>query len=150
MGWQSTSTTPGATNIDFFVTDPNGQTASAANPVVGTGTESGMHSGDALGLAGGGTEQVQWILFFPSGGYTVTARHQGGDDAQITIEATQGNETARVGSFGIDPDPPIILKSGESFSGTINATETKPQAARVRAANRRERSRALARPHVNR
>lgn len=119
--WSPVTGAPSPINLDFFVTDPRGQTASAANPIIGQGSALGIHQGDNIGTNGSGAEGVAWGLFFPRGRYTVTATHQGGGDAQIFITGSVGPAADTLRSFGVAPDAPIILKSGESFTGTINS-----------------------------
>ena len=144
LAWQSVSQTPGPTNINLSVTDPSGATATALNPTIGTGSSTGMHMGDDMGASGVGAENVAWGLFFPAGTYTVTANHAGGDDAQIFIQAFQGQSAEAIKAFGTDPAAPIVLKPGESFSGTVTAQPTnsrsaRQKAARLQAAPRRNR-----------
>jgi hypothetical protein len=106
-----------ASNVDLFVTDPRGATASALNPVIGTGSSTGMHFGDDPGANGNGAESVAWGLFFPGGKYTVAAKNQAGADAQVFVNVFQGQSAEPIKQFG--QDQPIVLKAGETFTGSV-------------------------------
>jgi hypothetical protein len=141
MGWQSTAATPGLTNVDLIVTDPLGNMISALNPVVGTGSDRVVHVIQE-GFPGLGSEFVQWEFFAPPGTYNILAQHQGGDVAQVTVEVTSGtNSDVVVGRFGIDPDPPIVLQPGESFTGTVQVgSSASSSRAAAKAAQRAQRA----------
>jgi hypothetical protein len=140
---------PAGANIDLRVTDPFGNTASAAKPFVGSGSAVGQHFGDDAGASGAGAERVAWALLFPPGTYTVQAVHQGGADAQVFVVGRQGQSATEIGSFGVAPDPPIVLKAGETFSDTITTTAASNRVARsarqraARAERRQERQVAM-------
>lgn len=121
LGWiPGPNSAGGASNLDLLVTDPNGQTASPTNTVIGSGSAIGTHMGDDVGASGSGSENVVWGLFFPPGNYTVTARHQGGDESQVFIDVLKGQASDEVATFG--RETPIVLQSGQNFSQTVNVT----------------------------
>jgi hypothetical protein len=117
--WQSTLTAPNATSVDLQVTDPKGKTASIANPVIGTGSAMATYTGDNKGLTGSGEESVVWPLFFPAGKYKVKAISRSGDPAQIFITAYQGQNANAIVTYGVNPQPAIVLQPGQTFSGTV-------------------------------
>jgi hypothetical protein len=146
LAWFSSASAPGATNLDLFVTDPLGNTATPTNTTIGSGSAVGMHFGDDGGATGAGAESVVWGLFFPPGNYTVTASHKGGDDAQVFIDVLQGQASDSIASFG--RDSAVVLKSGESFTGNVTASASPAAGVTTtaqrsqRAARQRERSEA--------
>ena len=138
LDWIQTSTRVAPSDVDLLVTDPQGRTATFQTPTIGTGSSVGMHTGNDLGLKGVGAESVVWGLFFPAGKYSVTAVNRAGADAQIFLTVTKGQEGTSVGSFGVDPDPAIVLKAGESFTGDVTATGGGSTAAAAKAAAKRQ------------
>lgn len=124
LDWFGTSGQGLPANLDLLVTDPKGQTASALNPTIGTGSAIGNHGGDDRGSTGAGAESVSWGLFFPAGAYKVTATHKGGDSSQVFIQVFQGQSADPIKTFGIEPQPSIVLKAGESFSGSVTPNPT--------------------------
>ena len=119
LNWGSTAAVPAPTSLDLIVTDPKGEIASIANPTVGKGSFVGTYTGDNRGLNGSGAEQVLWGVLFPGGKYTVEAINRSGDAAQVFITASQGPLNKPIGSYGVSPQPSIILQPGQSFTGTI-------------------------------
>jgi hypothetical protein len=133
LDWIQTSTRIAPADVDLLVTDPQGRTATFQTPSIGTGSAIGMHFGNDPGTTGVGAENVAWGLFFPAGKYTVTAVNRAGADAQIFLTITKGQEGTPVGSFGLDPDPAIILSAGQAFTGTVDPGSPTASAARATA-----------------
>jgi hypothetical protein len=65
---------------------------------------------------------VAWGLFFPTGRYTVTATHAGGDAAQVFLTITRGELSETVAQFGVEPDPAIVLQPGETVTRTVSVS----------------------------
>ena len=123
LDWIQTNATAAIpTDVDLQVTDPRGRTATFQNPIIGTGSLAGMHTGNDVGTSGVGAESVVWGLFFPAGKYTVTAINRAGADAQIFLTISKGQNSTSIGSFGVEPDPAIILAPGQTFSGEVTAS----------------------------
>jgi hypothetical protein len=123
LTWFDASGGSSPVNLDLTVTDPLGNTASALNPVVGSGSATGMHGGGNVGSSGLGTETVSWLQFFPPGIYTVRVTHEGGADAQISsVTATQSENIVIIKDFA---PTPITLSPGGSFTDTVT-TQTNP------------------------
>jgi hypothetical protein len=95
--------------------------------------EQGQHFGDDKGTNGVGGERAAWGEFFPTGKFKVQAVHAGGDDAQITLTAFlgEGAQLKQTVLTPIDPQPPLVLKSGETYTATYkpSASTTKSQGA---------------------
>ena len=83
---------------------------------------------------------MAWGEFFPLGTYTVQAVHQGGDDAQLTLTGFQGEggELITTVIAGGDPAAPVVLKPGETFTGTLTPSAASSQQ-NLRAARKAER-----------
>jgi hypothetical protein len=124
LNWYFTAGTPNPSVVDLQVTEPNGKSVlfSPTNTTIGTGTATGMFTTDFSPSSGQGVDTVVWPLFFPFGRYKVKAISQSGDPAQVFISASQGNPpafTAQLQMYGSDPNKPINLKPGQSFTGII-------------------------------
>jgi hypothetical protein len=118
LTWTTAGGGTGGSNLDLLVTDPLKNVVSPSNPLVGSGSAMGQHSGDNIGAGGLGGEVVTWPLFFPGGTYSVQVVHQGGEDAVVSdFQVTQGGN--QIKTFGADPDPAITLSPGGTFSGTV-------------------------------
>jgi hypothetical protein len=108
---------PSTSNLNLSVTDPNGITISAQNPVGGVFPAQGVFNppsgiGDD-GIGGSGFEEVRFIEFFKRGTYTVNVTHAGGADATFFINAQQG---ITADPLTISPTPPSTLSAGQTVS----------------------------------
>lgn len=117
--WESIAATPAPTSFDLQVTSPKGQTASILTPTIGTGNSQGMYSGDNTGISGSGAESVIFPLFFPAGTYRVTALARSGDPANIQILASQGQNATPVKTYGVSPQPAVVVTPGHSFTAVV-------------------------------
>jgi hypothetical protein len=155
LEWSSVSGRFGPTDLNLIVTDPKGQVLSASNPVVGSGVEQGQHFGDDPGTSGIGGERAAWGEFFPSGRFTLKAVHVSGDDAQVTLTAFQGEGDLLKQTVltPAEPQSPLVLKAGETFTATITPSNTtaasqssRGTAAAGRQAERQQKQAAAQRP----
>ena len=120
--WFSTTAgTPSDLNLTLTLTDLLGNTsvASAASPTIGSGSSTGIHSGDDRGASGAGAEEVAFTQFFPSGTYTMKVDQAGPNPARAQVTVFRGPTQKVLRSIGVAPDPPLILQPGESFSTTV-------------------------------
>jgi hypothetical protein len=136
LEWSSVGGNFGPTDLNLTITDPKGQVLSAANPIVGSGVDQGQHFGDDPGTRGIGGERAAWGEFFPAGKYTLRAVHAGGEDAQVTLTAFQGEGDLLKTTVltPVEPQPPLVLKAGETYTATITPSNTTTAAQSPRAA----------------
>jgi hypothetical protein len=116
--WQRSGKSTGNINLDLTVTDPLGQVVSAKNPLVGQMPVQGVHQGDNPGRGGAGAERVEWGAFFFEGMYKIQAKNVRGAPAQTFIEVSRDFDKI-LAQYGIDPNKPLILRQGQTFTATV-------------------------------
>lgn len=123
LGWSGDLPSP-ASNVDLRVTTPAGEVISAALPLAAV--SGGVHSGDDLGGAGFGLEQVVFRGSYPRGNYQTEVIRASGASANFRLDVFLENSSNPGTS-------PISSASGRVTSGSPSATgsvQVPPQQAR--------------------